>query len=76
MNELTASEEAMFVKLEAQLDTGASCAPVIKPVANRTGIRHQVRCPVRSQITNFYSGLPKQELRRMHALRSKGCMPT
>ncbi len=55
MDELTASEEAMFVKLEAQLDTGASCGPTIKPVAYRTGIWHQVRCPVRSQITKFDS---------------------
>ncbi len=41
------SQEATMVKLEAQLETGASCGPTIKPVAYRTGIWRQVRCPDR-----------------------------
>jgi hypothetical protein len=49
MDGLTASEEAMIVKIEAQLDTGASVGPEIKPVACRSFIREQVWCEARSQ---------------------------
>jgi hypothetical protein len=49
MDGLTASEEAMIVKIEAQLDTGASVGTESKPVACRSFIREQVRCE-RSQI--------------------------